>query len=76
MFHRILVPLDSSPRAEQAILIAAQIAQATQGASLILLQSVNPIDEARWAKSALHLEESLLEQPRLPSVDWNQSCPP
>jgi nucleotide-binding universal stress UspA family protein len=63
MFQRILIPLDGSPRAEQAVSIAAQIAQATQGASLILLQAVNPIDEAGWAKSALHLEESLLEQP-------------
>jgi nucleotide-binding universal stress UspA family protein len=42
MFERILVPLDGSRRAEQAIAIAARIAKAS-GASLLLLKAVNPL---------------------------------
>jgi nucleotide-binding universal stress UspA family protein len=41
MFQRILVPLDGSDRAEQAIATAANIARVT-GGSIILLQVVNP----------------------------------
>ena len=41
MFERILVPLDGSPRAEQAIPVATQIARAS-GGSVILLQVVSP----------------------------------
>lgn len=37
MFQRILVPLDGSPRAEQAIPVAARIAH-TSGGTLVLLQ--------------------------------------
>lgn len=39
MFHRIIVPLDGSSRAEQAIPVAARIARASNG-SIILLQVV------------------------------------
>jgi len=41
MFERILVPLDGSPRAEQALPVAARIARAS-GGSVILLQVVSP----------------------------------
>jgi len=41
MFERILVPLDGSPRAEQALPVATRIARAS-GGSLILLQVVSP----------------------------------
>jgi nucleotide-binding universal stress UspA family protein len=44
MFERILVPLDGSRRAEQAILYAARIVRATRG-TVILLGALNP--EAR-----------------------------
>jgi nucleotide-binding universal stress UspA family protein len=39
MFRRILVPLDGSARAEQALPIAARLAQAS-GGSLLLLRVV------------------------------------
>jgi len=41
MFERILVPLDGSPRAEQALPVAARIARAS-GGSVILVQVVSP----------------------------------
>lgn len=42
MFQRILVPLDGSKRAEQAIPIAAKIARASNG-SIVLLRSVTAL---------------------------------
>lgn len=50
MFQRILVPLDGSTRAEQALPVAARIARAT-GGSLLLVQVVpQPIDySGGWA---------------------------
>jgi nucleotide-binding universal stress UspA family protein len=42
MFHRILVPLDGSRRAEAAIPVAAQLARATHG-TIILMRSVVPL---------------------------------
>src|SRR5438270_11024451 len=39
MFKRILVPLDGSPRAERALLVAARIARAS-GAELVLARVV------------------------------------
>ncbi len=42
MFNRILVPLDGSERAEQALSVAACIARATHG-SLLLLQIVSSV---------------------------------
>ncbi len=41
MFQRILVPLDGSPRAEQALPVAARIARTSVG-SIALLQVVSP----------------------------------
>lgn len=41
MFHHILVPLDGSSRAEQALPVAAQIAHFTNG-SLLLVQVISP----------------------------------
>lgn len=53
MFERILVPLDGSNRAEQALPVAARIARAS-GSSLLLVQVVTqPIDySAGWAPLA------------------------
>ncbi|HLJ36588.1 MAG TPA: universal stress protein [Ktedonobacteraceae bacterium] len=42
MFERILVPLDGSERAEQAIPVAARIAKAT-GGSIVLLQVIEQV---------------------------------
>jgi nucleotide-binding universal stress UspA family protein len=41
MFQHILVPLDGSPRAEQALAVAAQLARASRG-TLVLLRAVMP----------------------------------
>lgn len=46
MFHRILLPLDGSTRAEQAIPLAARLARASGGA-LFLLRVVDNI-HAAW----------------------------
>ncbi|HEX7734620.1 MAG TPA: universal stress protein [Ktedonobacteraceae bacterium] len=45
MFKRILVPLDGSTRAEQALPIAAHLAQASEG-TILLLHVVNTTQEA------------------------------
>ncbi len=47
MFHHILVPLDGSTRAEQAIPVAAQIARAT-GGSVVLLQVNTVSTDSAW----------------------------
>jgi|SwirhisoilCB1_FD_contig_31_1363078_length_1313_multi_6_in_0_out_0_1 nucleotide-binding universal stress UspA family protein len=44
MFRHILVPLDGSPRAEQAIPVAVRLARASRG-TITLLQAVNPVTE-------------------------------
>ena len=44
MFHRILVPLDGSERAEQAIPVAASIARATHGAVILLQVTLRPTE--------------------------------
>lgn len=47
MFQRILVPLDGSERAEQAILVAGRIARATHG-SVILLRVAPQATDLYW----------------------------
>lgn len=44
MFHHILVPLDGSPRAEQALPVALRLASAS-GATLTLLRVITPLLE-------------------------------
>src|SRR5207253_6667423 len=44
IFHSILVPLDRSPRAEQALPVAARLAQASGGA-VVLVQVVHRPNE-------------------------------
>lgn len=56
MFQHILVPLDGSERAEDALPVAARIARAT-GGSLHLLQVVSfPIDYGGWSMVPLMTE--------------------
>lgn len=47
MFRRILVPLDGSPRARQAIPLAARIARAS-GGSVMLLSVWEPAIQVAW----------------------------
>lgn len=49
MFQRILVPLDGSVRAAQALPIAARIARARRG-SLVLLTVVPPLETLAWSE--------------------------
>jgi nucleotide-binding universal stress UspA family protein len=66
MFQRLLVPLDGSPRAEQALPVAARLAQATQ-ATMILLQVIPTREETGWPTtdwSTRQLEQSRLEKER------------
>lgn len=73
MFQRILVPLDGSSRAEQALPVAARIARAT-GASIVLLQviplpnefvayvTLEPIPMPLTTNTALHKVGTYLQQ--------------
>ncbi|GHO80206.1 hypothetical protein KSD_79770 [Ktedonobacter sp. SOSP1-85] len=84
MFRQILVPLDGSPRAEHAIPIAAQMAQAQHG-SLVLLRVVTPAIE--WWPASLALpasaqiatasacEEANAYLDTLLALPWLQHCP-
>ncbi len=61
MFERILVPLDGSPRAEQALRVAARIARAS-GGSVMLLQVVSPpIDYAGGLTHTPLMMEQVIE---------------
>src|SRR5216684_4450698 len=61
MFQRILIPLDGSPRAEQAVPVAARIARAS-GGSVLLLQVVSPpIDYGGGLAQAPLMMEQVIE---------------
>ncbi|GCE30150.1 universal stress protein UspA [Dictyobacter alpinus] len=55
MFQQILVPLDGSERAKNALFVAARIAQATHG-SLHVIKVIDPVPELGWSKIALEQE--------------------
>lgn len=52
MFQRILIPLDGSRRAEEAIPVAARIARST-GGTIVLAQAVTSLIDATWYSSYL-----------------------
>lgn len=56
MFHHILVPLDGSRYAEQALPVAARLAQASHG-TITLVQIIDPINNAASASSSKDLEK-------------------
>lgn len=61
MFQQILVPLDGSARAEQALPIAARLARATDG-TVILMQAVYPPSEFMESVGTIVLPEILDEK--------------
>ena len=60
MFHRILVPLDGSTRAAQAVPVAARIARA-EGGSLTLLTAIPRLEDWGWRESPLLSPEAQAE---------------
>ena len=64
MFQRIVVPLDGSERAEQALPLAARLARAS-GGSLLLVRVVMPSDEVGWqaGEAAPFARETAGEEP-------------
>lgn len=62
MFHRILVPLDGSARAERVIPVAARIARASGRSSIILLRvATTPLDEGSHQTHRLPLTRKVVE---------------
>lgn len=63
MFHTILVPLDGSKRAEQALPLAAQIARRA-GGRLHLLRVIPPLDTYAWygPETAFALPDALRKE--------------
>jgi nucleotide-binding universal stress UspA family protein len=60
MFKQILVPLDGSARAEQALPVAVRIARAAQG-TITLVQAVNPPSQFMEAVGTIVLPDILDE---------------
>lgn len=62
MFQRIVVPLDGSPRAEQAIPVAARIIRNTGGSIVLLRVVTSPIDYAWYSmEPALRTMDQAIE---------------
>ncbi len=61
MFQQILVPLDRSVRAEQAIPVAARIARASGGSILLLQVVTTPIDYSPYLSQTSVLMQEKLE---------------
>src|SRR5450631_3378788 len=63
MFQHILVPLDGSPRAEQALPVAARIARFT-GGSLFLVQVVSlpPDYSGGWSPAPMENQQEIDEE--------------
>jgi len=60
MFQRILVPLDGSSRAEQAITVAANVARASGGSVVLLRVVTSPADLSRYGLESAHaLQEAV-----------------
>jgi nucleotide-binding universal stress UspA family protein len=59
MYKRILVPLDGSARAEQAIPVAARIARALGDSVILLRVATAPIDTGKYGASTVYAEEAI-----------------
>ena len=59
MFKRILVPLDGSARAEQAIPVAARIARALGGSVILLRVATAPVDTGKYSTTSVYVEEAV-----------------
>jgi len=59
MFKRILVPLDGSARAEQAIPVAARIARAIGGSIILLRVATAPVDTGKYSSTSGYVEETV-----------------
>ncbi len=71
MFHRILVPLDGSVRAEQALPAAARIARAFEG-TVILLCVVSPLTGSGKFRGPQIYSQEILEGERAKAVEYLQ----
>src|SRR6266571_189487 len=59
MYKRILVPLDGSARAEQAIPVAARIARALGGSVILLRVATAPVDTGKYSATSGYVEETI-----------------
>jgi len=59
MYKRILVPLDGSARAEQAIPVAARIARALGGSVILLRVATAPVDTGKYSSTSGYVEETV-----------------
>src|SRR6266566_9956546 len=59
MYKRILVPLDGSARAEQAIPVAARIARALGGSVILLRVATAPVDTGKYSATSGYVEEAV-----------------
>src|SRR5215467_14874438 len=58
MYKRILLPLDGSARAEQAVRVAARVARALGGSVILLRVATAPIDTGKYS-STWYVEETV-----------------
>jgi nucleotide-binding universal stress UspA family protein len=70
MFQRILVPLDGSARAEQAVPVAARIARASGGSITLLRVVTHPIDTVAYLMQPPEATEKALSASHARAIDY------
>jgi nucleotide-binding universal stress UspA family protein len=71
MFKRILVPLDGSDRAEQAIPVAARIARASGGTVILVQATASPVDSRAEKKLlAEAYSENVIEEVKALAINY------
>src|SRR5260370_33446479 len=71
MFKRILVPLDGSDRAEQAIPVAARIARASGGTVILVQATPSPVDFRAEKKPLAEVyPENVIEEVKALAINY------
>lgn len=70
MFQRILVPLDGSARAEQAVPVAARIARASGGSITLLRVVTHPIDAVAYLMQPPETTEKAHSESHTKAIDY------
>ncbi len=70
MFQRILVPLDGSARAEQALPLAARLARVTGGVVILLRVDTTQVNMVWYSGQAAQMMQETLEAEHTRAVEY------